>query len=556
MTERAGLYDRNRTPRPAGSGGNRSAKHPNGRPRRDAAPASAPGASAPGASGAGRHPAAFAALGLHETLVRSVGALGFTKPTPVQEQAIPLALQGRDVLASAMTGSGKTAAFLLPILQRLRERPRGATRALILTPTRELAAQIVDHLDGLARGTGIRGAAVYGGMAMGPQERAFRQGVDILVATPGRLLDHFQYPYARLPELEVLVLDEADRMLDMGFLPDIRRILRHLPEAPGNGRSGPAGRRQTFFFSATMPAQIARLAQEMLRSPATVRVQAKHAPATGIVQALYPVPEQLKVELLAELIGRGEIGNVIAFCRTKHRTNRLAQKLEKRGISVARIHGNRSQSQRTKALAGFKSGRFQVLAATDVVARGIDVEALDHVVNFDVPAAPADYIHRVGRTARAEATGEAYTFVSPAEEGDVRATERALGRRIERRTLEGFDYGARSEERFEVPVGERIAQIRARKAEDRGRARQKAERKEAAGRGTDGRGSGSNGWRSPGNARGAAANERYPANGRGAANGRAPDAARGRGTADSSGARDRAGHGRHRGLRGRGGSRA
>ena len=549
------MYDRNRTPGPSGNGGNSIATN-NGRSRRDAARASASGASAPGASDAAARPPAFAALGLHDELVRSVGALGFTKPTPVQEQAIPLALQGRDVLASAMTGSGKTAAFLLPILQRLRDRPRGATRALILTPTRELAAQIVDHLSGLARGTGIRGAAVYGGIAMGPQERAFRQGVDILVATPGRLLDHFQYPYARLPELEVLVLDEADRMLDMGFLPDIRRILRYLPDAPSGTSAGPAGPRQTFFFSATMPPQIARLAQEMLRSPATVRVQAKHAPAKGIVQALYPVPEQLKVDLLAELIHRGEIGNVIAFCRTKHRTNRLAQKLEKRGISVACIHGNRSQSQRTKALAGFKSGRFQVLAATDVVARGIDIEALDHVVNFDVPAAPDDYIHRVGRTARAEATGEAYTFVSPAEEGDVRATERALGRKIERRTLEDFDYGARPAERFEVPVGERIAQIRARKAEDRARARAKSERKEAAGRAPTGRGPAATGRGITERGRGAMERGRGPTgSGRGPAGG-GHAAANGQGHSSATDSHDGNPRGRHRGLRGRTGSRA
>jgi ATP-dependent RNA helicase RhlE len=290
------------------------------------------------------------------------------------------------------------------------------------------------------------------------------------VATPGRLLDHFQYPYATLPELEVLVLDEADRMLDMGFLPDIRRVIRHLPDRP----------RQTLFFSATMPPPIAELAKEMLQSPATVRVQKKQAPAKGITQALYPVPAELKVALLVDLIRRGEIGSAIAFCRTKHRANRLAQKLEEHGIPVARIHGNRSQAQRTDALAGFKNGRYRVLAATDVVARGIDVEALDHVVNFDVPAAAEDYIHRVGRTARAEATGEAYTFVSPEEEGAVREIERALGRRIERRVSDRFDYTVRAKERFEVPLGERIAAIRAVKSEQRARARANAERKAAA----------------------------------------------------------------------------
>ena len=412
----------------------------------------------------------FAALGLHATLLRSVEAMGFTRPTPIQEQAIPVALQGRDVLASAMTGSGKTAAFLLPIIERLREKPRGVTRALILTPARELAIQIVEHLKGLAKGTGLRGAAIYGGVGMQPQVKAFRQGVDVLVATPGRLLDHFQHDYARLPGLEILVLDEADRMLDIGFLPDVRRVLQHLPNTP----------RQTFFFSATMPPPIVQLAGQMLRSPVTVRVEKKQAPAKGITQALYPVPGELKVALLVELIRRGEVGNVIAFCRTKHRANRLAQSLEKQGVAVARIHSNRSQAQRSAALEGFKAGRYQVLAATDIVARGIDVTALDHVVNFDVPVAPDDYIHRVGRTARAETTGEAFTFVSPQEEDKVRAIERMLGKSVARRTLEGFDYRARPQDRFEVPVGERIAEIRARRSVERERARAKAERKQPA----------------------------------------------------------------------------
>lgn len=420
----------------------------------------------------------FEALGLRQELLDSVRKMGFDAPTPIQVRAVPVGLAGKDVLASAMTGSGKTAAFLLPILDRLLDRSRGKTRALILTPTRELAAQIVEHLEALAEGTGIRSAAIFGGVNAKPQRKAFEQGVDVLVATPGRLLDHFQYDYARLADLEVLVLDEADRMLDMGFLPEIRKILRHLPDRP----------RQTFFFSATMPGPIVSLSKEMLQSPVTVQVERKHAPATGIVQALYPVPAELKVALLAELIRREQIGNVIAFCRTKHRAKRLAQKLEKLGVTVAQIHGNRSQRQRTDALAGFKDGRYQVLAATDIVARGIDVEELDHVVNFDLPNAPEDYIHRVGRTARAEATGEAYTFVSPQEEKGVRDIERALGKQIERRTLEGFDYGARTEEKFEVPLAERIAKIRARKAEDRARARAKAKRKEEAQQGGGGGG--------------------------------------------------------------------
>jgi ATP-dependent RNA helicase RhlE len=412
----------------------------------------------------------FSGLGLSAELVKAVDDLGFTQPTPVQTQAIPAALKGEDVLACAMTGSGKTAAFLLPIMQRLADRPRGRTRALILSPTRELAAQTHEHFQELSRHTQLRGAAVFGGVGMKPQEDAFRRGVDIIAATPGRLLDHMQHDYARLADIEILVLDEADRMLDMGFLPDIKRVLRQLPQRA----------RQTMLFSATLPAPIVELSRELLQRPARVDVERRQAPAHGITQALYPVASKLKVQLLIELLNRGEIGNAIIFCRTKHRANRLAEKLERAGFSTARIHGNRSQSQRTEALAGFKDGRYRVLVATDIVARGIDVEALEHVVNFDVPAVPEDYIHRVGRTARAEATGDAYTLVAPEDENDVRGIERMVGRRIERRTLAGFDYNARVEERLEVPIAERIAEIRARKAEDRARARANAERRAAA----------------------------------------------------------------------------
>jgi ATP-dependent RNA helicase RhlE len=408
----------------------------------------------------------FTDFGLDPALVRATRELGFTRPTPVQRDAIPPALAGRDVLACAMTGSGKTAAFLLPILQRLLPARRGVTRALVLTPTRELAAQVDAHLAELAGHTPLSGAAVFGGVGMGPQERAFRAGVDVVVATPGRLLDHFRQPYARLAHLEVLVLDEADRMLDMGFLPDIRRVLRHLPP-----------RRQTLFFSATMPPAIVGLAREMLRAPATVNLERKAAPAVGITHAAYPVPQELKAALLATLLARGDVPRALVFTRTKHRANRLAQRLDRHGVPCERIHGNRSQTQRTQALAGFKAGRFRVLVATDVAARGIDVEALGHVVNFDVPSVPEDYIHRVGRTARAEATGDAYTFVAPDEEGDLRAIERAIGTTLPRVTLPGFDYGARPTERLEVPIGERIAAIRARKAEERARAHAKAARR-------------------------------------------------------------------------------
>jgi ATP-dependent RNA helicase RhlE len=408
----------------------------------------------------------FSSFGLHPDLLRGVKELGFTRPTPIQSDAIPPGVEGRDVLACAMTGSGKTAAFLLPILQRLIGRPRGKTRALIITPTRELAAQIEQHLSELAVHTPLSGAAIYGGVGMGPQEHALRSGVDIVIATPGRLLDHFRHDYARLDALEVLVLDEADRMLDMGFLPDIKKVLKHLP-----------AKRQTMLFSATMPAPILELARELQRNPATINLERKSAPAVGITQALYPVREALKPALFLELIRRGDLKDVIAFTRTKHRANRLAEVLEKAGVSVARIHGNRSQAQRTLALDGFKRGQFQVLVATDIVARGIDVEELSHVVNFDVPNVPDDYIHRVGRTARADATGDAFTFVAPEEEGDMRAIERAVGRALPRITVPGFDYAQVPAERFEVPIGERIAAIRARRAEERKRAKEKAERR-------------------------------------------------------------------------------
>jgi ATP-dependent RNA helicase RhlE len=408
----------------------------------------------------------FSSFGLHPDILKGVREMGFTRPTPIQADAIPPGLAGRDILASAATGSGKTAAFLLPILQRLLPKPRRATRALIITPTRELAAQIEDHARQLAVHTPIQTASVFGGVAMGPQEHAFRAGVDVIVATPGRLLDHFRHAYARLDGLEVLVVDEADRMLDMGFLPDIRRILKHLP-----------ARRQTLFFSATMPPPIAVLAREILRDPIPVNAERISAPAVGITQAVYPVTGNLKTPLLAELLRRGDLQNVLVFTRTKHRANRLFEALSKRGVSCERIHGNRSQPQRTQALAGFKSGRYRVLVATDIAARGIDVEALPHVVNFDVPHVPDDYIHRVGRTARAERTGDAFTFVSPEEESDLRAIEKALGRRLPRITVPGFDYSAAPAERLEIPIAERIAAIRARKAGDRERAKAKEQRR-------------------------------------------------------------------------------
>jgi ATP-dependent RNA helicase RhlE len=359
-----------------------------------------------------------------------------------------------------MTGSGKTAAFLLPILHHLIDRPRRTTRALVLTPTRELAAQILEDLNSLAVHTPVTGAAVYGGVGMGPQEHAFRSGVDVIIATPGRLLDHFRSAYAKLGGIEYLVLDEADRMLDMGFLPDIRRVLRHIPT-----------RRQTMFFSATMPPPIGKLASDMLKNPAMINQQRQSAPAVGITQAVYPVPQDLKGLLLVQLLERNILQEALVFTRTKHRANRLADLLVRHKLNAARIHGNRSQAQRTEALAGFKAGKYRILVATDIAARGIDVEALSHVVNFDVPAVPDDYIHRVGRTGRAEMTGEAFTFVAPDEESDLKAIERAIGKGLPRVTLPDFDYKARPQAKLEIPLAERIAAIRSRKADERARGR-------------------------------------------------------------------------------------
>jgi len=372
----------------------------------------------------------FNKYGFSAELLRGIKELGFTSPTPIQEQAIPPAVAGRDVLGCAMTGSGKSAAFGLPLIHRL-GKATGVTRALVLTPTRELAAQIDEHLNALSVHTTVSSAAIFGGVGMGAQEHALRRGTDVIVATPGRLLDHMRYKYANFRNLEVLVLDEADRMLDMGFLPDIRRILKHLPD-----------KRQTLFFSATMPSEIAKLSREMLHDPFTISVERQSTPAVGITQAAYPVAQHLKPVLLTELMKRGLIRNVIVFTRTKARANRLADYLVRMGVSSGRIHGDRSQSQRTETLRRFKEGKFSVLVATDIAARGIDVEALSHVINFDIPPTHEDYIHRVGRTGRNQAQGDAFAFVSPEEEGALRAIERALGNRMPRVTLPDFDYEA------------------------------------------------------------------------------------------------------------------
>ena len=374
----------------------------------------------------------FAALGLPAPILKGVRAAGYTEPTPIQRKAIPLVLEGRDVIGAAQTGTGKTAAFILPILSRLMESPSKNLRALVLTPTRELAAQVETNARDYARFTPLRVGVVYGGVPLPPQERMLRPGIDLLVATPGRLLDLHGRLALRLDYVETLVLDEADRMVDMGFAPDLRRILRLIPTE-----------RQTLLFSATMPPELNKVAKEALRDPARVDLAPPSRPAAGITQAVYPVPKGLKTELLDEILSRTDVNSMIVFTRTKHGADRLARQLQRRNLSVAPIHGNRSQSQRERALGDLKRGRIQILVATDIASRGIDVEGISHVVNYDVPHTPEDYVHRIGRTGRVEAVGDAFTLMSPEEQKDVLAIERFLGRSIPRVVLPDFDYKAK-----------------------------------------------------------------------------------------------------------------
>ncbi len=363
----------------------------------------------------------FDQLGLKPELLRALADLKFTSPTPIQAQAIPPALEGRDILGSAQTGSGKTAAFGLPIISALLDRPRGTTQALILAPTRELAEQITVHLKELAKHTPIRVAAVYGGVGFGPQLTALKRGTEIIVATPGRLLDHMREGNARLNDVSILVLDEADRMLDMGFLPSVRRILGMLQRE-----------RQTLFFSATLPPAIAALVRDMLHDPVRVELAVQTAHIETLTQRLYAVPQEKKTELLLELLKDNNIYTAIAFTRTKARANRLAAALSKSGVPTELLHGDRSQAQRTRALDSLKKAKVRVLVATDIAARGIDVAELGHVINYDVPLAAEDYVHRVGRTARAQASGDAITFVAFDEEPLIHKIEYVLGRKLDR----------------------------------------------------------------------------------------------------------------------------
>jgi ATP-dependent RNA helicase RhlE len=372
----------------------------------------------------------FTSFNFDPRITAGIRALGYTTPTPIQAQSIPAGLQGRDVLGLAQTGTGKTAAFALPMLQRLVAGPRGYTRALVLAPTRELADQIHEAFRGLGAHTGLRSVTIYGGVGFQPQASALKRGVEIVVACPGRLLDHLGQNTIDLSRLEILVLDEADRMFDMGFLPDIRKIARRLPP-----------RRQTLLYSATMPESIRGLAHEMLRDPVTVQVD-HTVPLTTVSHSLYPVPEHLKSELLARLLNETGEGSVLIFTRTKHRAKRLSLRLHGQGRAATCLQGNLSQNKRKAALEGFRAGKFNILVATDIASRGIDISEITHVINFDVPDTTEAYTHRIGRTGRAARTGDAFTFVTRDDEGMVRDIERSLGSKIERRQVEGFNYSA------------------------------------------------------------------------------------------------------------------
>ena len=368
----------------------------------------------------------FTEFNVHPKVAAGVAAAGYVSPTPIQARAIPPVLAGRDVMGLAQTGTGKTAAFALPILHRLMNGGRGHVRALVVAPTRELAEQIHSAISELGRETGLRSVTVYGGVGINPQIARLKKGVEIVIACPGRLLDHLNQNTIDLSRLEVLVLDEADQMFDMGFLPDIRRLLKQLPS-----------QRQTLLFSATMPQEIRRLANDVLRNPETVQVDLV-APAVTVSHALFPVEETRKTDLLFSLLKDTGPGSVLVFTRTKHRAKRLGEKLAKTGYRAASLQGNLSQSRRQAALDGFRDGRHQILVATDIAARGIDVSQVSHVINYDMPNTTDAYIHRIGRTGRAARSGDAFTMVTAADRAMERALEKALGRPIERRNVEGF----------------------------------------------------------------------------------------------------------------------
>ena len=367
-------------------------------------------------------------FGFHHKVAAGVTAARYITPTPIQAQAIPLVMQGHDVVGLAHTGTGKTAAFVLPILHRLMPGGRQRVRALVIAPTRELAEQIHEEIGKLGRRTGLKSVTIYGGVGFNPQMDKLKRGAEIVVACPGRLLDHINQGTIDLSSLEVLVLDESDRMFDMGFLPDIRKIIRHIP-----------AKRQTLLFSATMPDDILRLAHEVLQAPVKVQVNTT-GPASSVSHLLYPVDQHLKTPLLLELLRHTDTESVLIFTRTKHRAKRLGELLEKAGYRAASLQGNLSQSRRQAVMNGFRNGTFQILVATDVAARGIDVTQISHVINYDMPDTADAYTHRIGRTGRNAKTGEAFTFITSEDENMVRSIERILHARIRRCTLKGFDY--------------------------------------------------------------------------------------------------------------------
>jgi len=385
----------------------------------------------------------FDSFKLCPELMTGIKAAGYKEPTPIQEKAVPTALTGRDILGLAQTGTGKTAAFSLPLIERLNAGPRGHLRALIIAPTRELAEQIKDEIRSLGRKTDLRSVCVYGGVGKNPQIKALKQGAEIAVACPGRLLDLMNEGAADLSRLEILVLDEADRMFDMGFLPDVRRILSRVPK-----------NRQTMLFSATMPKDIRKLADETLTNPEVIKI-GLIAPAETVSHALYPVAQHLKTKLLKHVLGVTGTGSVLVFTRTKHRAKRLAQQLDRAGYKATSLQGNLSQNRRQEALAGFKAGRYDIMVATDIAARGIDVSSVTHVINLDVPDTADAYTHRIGRTGRAARTGDAFTFITPDDAADVRDIERALGQSIPRVTLDDFDYNAAKPDDYDEPRPER-----------------------------------------------------------------------------------------------------
>jgi len=380
----------------------------------------------------------FEAFNFHPSVAAGIAAAGYETPTPIQARAIPQVFNGRDIMGLAQTGTGKTAAFALPILNRLVGSQSGCVRALIIAPTRELAEQIHQAIETLGRKTRIRSVTVYGGVGINPQIQKLKHA-DIVVACPGRLLDHIGRASIDLSQLDVLVIDEADQMLDMGFIPDIRRILKHLP-----------AKRQTLLFSATMPPEIRRLAGDILRDPATVQVGIT-APADTVRHALYPVAQHLKTALLLKLLGNTHTRSVLVFTRTKHRAKSLGKKLAAAGYRSASLQGNLSQTRRQATLDGFRDGTFQILVATDIAARGIDVTRISHVINYDIPSTPEAYIHRIGRTGRATRSGEAFTMVTGEDKDMVRAINRILGSKVEQRLLSSFDYGSAKPDREDRP---------------------------------------------------------------------------------------------------------